>query len=587
MKNFKISLQIAIRAGGLLFAARIVLLLLTAVSAYIPIFVWREVINHIQDGGVGTLFDIIGLIVVYGILLFVNKLILVADKIVEFHYEDRITKYLDDLLVNQVADAKISLFDDAKLGNALSNSFRVLFSFRMITTTCFILLKNVVLLGIAFVLLTSLNWLLIFPVVLFTLPTIILNNKINKNEYELGKHESEYTRVEEYINDLFYGESRKEILIFDICDLLMTKKRNAWQKFYKYKKGHHTKNILFDLTSGVFVAIIEAIIYLYSVGKILAKKLLIGDMVYYVQVIAQFTSALSELMDNISYFRIQAQQIGDVFSFTEMSLEKEETGSVMIDRIDTIEFKNVTFKYPSNEKVVLDDCSFVIDAREKNAFVGLNGSGKTTIVSLILKLYTPDSGKIMINGIDLNNLDLINYRKKLSIMFQNATRYSMTALENIILSDIYSPVTDERVQFACKMSQTDDIIKEWDKGLDTSLTNRFDSEGKELSGGQWQRFSLARAFYRTTDLVLLDEPSASLDPLAEYRIFKDFYNLLKNSGAIMISHRLSNITMADKIFVLSKGKIVEQGTHDMLLKRKGIYSELYTIQASKYDDIYQ
>ena len=247
MKNFKISLQIAIRAGGLLFAARIVLLLLTAVSAYIPIFVWREVINHIQDGGVGTLFDIIGLIVVYGILLFVNKLILVADKIVEFYYEDRITKYLDDLLVNQVADAKISLFDDAKLGNALSNSFRVLFSFRMITTTCFILLKNVVLLGIAFVLLTSLNWLLIFPVVLFTLPTIILNNKINKNEYELGKHESEYTRVEEYINDLFYGESRKEILIFDICDLLMTKKRNAWQKFYKYKKGHHTKNILFAL----------------------------------------------------------------------------------------------------------------------------------------------------------------------------------------------------------------------------------------------------------------------------------------------------------------------------------------------------
>lgn len=120
----------------------------------------------------------------------------------------------------------------------------------------------------------------------------------------------------------------------------------------------------------MFVAIIEAIIYLYSVGKILAKKLLIGDMVYYVQVIAQFTSALSELMDNISYFRIQAQQIGDVFSFTEMSLEKEETGSIMIDRIYTIEFKNVIFKYPGSDKVVLDDCSFVIDAREKMRLLG-------------------------------------------------------------------------------------------------------------------------------------------------------------------------------------------------------------------------
>lgn len=587
MKNFKISLQIAIKAGGLLFAARMILLLLTTISAYIPIFVWRELLNRIQEGSIDTLYDIMGLIVVYGVLLFANKLILVSDKIVSFYYEDRISKYLDDLLVNQVADAKMFFFDDAKLGDALSNSFRVLFSFQLITTACFTILKNAVLLGIAFVLLTSLNWLLIFPVVLFTLPTIMLNNKRNKNEYELGKHESEYTRVEEYINDLFYGESRKEILIFGISNLFIERKKYAWQKFYKFKKEHHTKNIFFDLISGLFIVIIEATVYLYSVGKVLAKKLLIGDMVYYVQVIAQFTSALSELTESISNFRIQAQQIEDVSSFIDMRLEKEETGSIMIDRIDTIEFQKVTFKYPISDKVVLDDCSFIINAREKNAFVGLNGSGKTTIVSLILKLYTPDSGKIMINGIDLNDLDLTNYRKKLSIMFQDATRYSMTALENITLSDIYSPVTDERVKFACSMSKTDDIIKEWDRGLDTSLTNRFDSNGKELSGGQWQRFSLARAFYKSTDFVLLDEPSASLDPLAEYRIFKDFYNLLKNSGAIMISHRLSNITMADRIFVLSEGKIVEQGTHDMLIKRNGIYSELYTVQASKYDDISQ
>ena len=583
MKNFKYSLRLAVKAGGAMFTAKIVLLFLSAISAYLPIFVWRELINTIQDGRDHDLYDLIGLLVFYGILLFVNKLIIAADKIVSFYYDDNISKYLDDMMINQIADAKIGFFDDAKLSDALSNSFRVLFSFQLITTACFSILRSAVLLGIAFVLLTRLNWLLIFPVILFTLPTIIFNNKVNKNEYALGKHESEYSRVEEYINNLFYGESRKEILIFNISDLFLTKKKTAWQKYYQYKKEYHTKNIMFESAAGFFIVIIEAIVYIYSIGKVLSKKLLIGDICYYVQVISQFSTALSALTESIYNFRIHAQQIEDVFSFIEMSLEKEETGSKKIDSIDTIEFENVTFKYPNSDKVVLDNCSFKINAREKNAFVGINGSGKSTIVNLILKLYTPESGSILINGIDINELDLLNYRNKLSIMFQNSTRYSMSALDNIILSDVYSPLSEARLQFAGKMSQIDDIIRGWDKGYETSLTNRFDGEGKELSGGQWQRFSLARAFYRTSNFVLLDEPSASLDPLAEYKIFQDFYKLIKNSGAIMISHRLSNITMADKIFVLQDGKIVEQGTHEMLLNKNGIYSKLYTIQANKYN----
>jgi ATP-binding cassette, subfamily B, bacterial len=246
-----------------------------------------------------------------------------------------------------------------------------------------------------------------------------------------------------------------------------------------------------------------------------------------------------------------------------------------------VSFKGVSFSYPNSSREALAEVDLALAPGQVIALVGANGSGKTTLVKLLCELYYPTNGQITVDGIDMRQIDPVAWRRRISVVFQDYVHYHLTARENIWLGNIDQPLEPEAVELAARQSGADQVIQGLPQGYDTYLGTWFE-DGKEISGGEWQKIALARAFLRDAQIIVLDEPTSSLDPLAEEEVFRQFRQLLHGKSAILISHRFSTVQMADFIYVLEQGRILEKGTHAELLARNGRYAEFYQVQAAHY-----
>lgn len=241
----------------------------------------------------------------------------------------------------------------------------------------------------------------------------------------------------------------------------------------------------------------------------------------------------------------------------------------------------LSFTYPGTNKEVLSNISFQLPKGSVTAFVGENGAGKSSLIKLLCRLYLPDKGQILVDGIDLSHVHPDEWRKKISAVFQDYIHYQLSVLENIWIADTHHEPSPTRLDEAAHKSGADKVIQSFPRGYETML-GRFFSQGAELSIGQWQKIALARAFYREAEIVILDEPASSLDALAEAEIFSRFQRIIEGKTAILISHRFSTIMMADNIYVLKEGKIIEEGNHHQLLSKDGLYSEMFHAQVKMY-----
>jgi ATP-binding cassette subfamily B protein len=246
-----------------------------------------------------------------------------------------------------------------------------------------------------------------------------------------------------------------------------------------------------------------------------------------------------------------------------------------------VEFRHVSFKYSGQEQWALRDVNLTIRPGEKIALVGLNGAGKTTLIKLLTRLYDPTEGQILLDGIDLREYDLTSLRKQIGVIFQDFMRYHLTAGENIGFGQVEALEDRPRIVGAAQKSGADPLIARMPDGYDTTL-GRWFSRGRDLSGGEWQKIALGRAFMRDCELLVLDEPTAALDAENELRVFQQFRTLIADKTAVLISHRFSTVRMADRIFVIENGTISEQGTHAELLAGGGTYARLFTLQAESY-----
>jgi ATP-binding cassette, subfamily B, bacterial len=324
--------------------------------------------------------------------------------------------------------------------------------------------------------------------------------------------------------------------------------------------------------------------YVFVIWRTVEGMLSIGSLTFLAGAIQQASSNIEQIFSTLAAIGDQALFLTDLLAFFEMKPTiRSKPNALPIPRPIRrgIEFRNVSFSYPGNSRLVLDRIDFTLHTGERLALIGENGQGKTTIVKLITRLYDPTGGEILLDGIDLREYELEDLHREIGVIFQDFMRYEMTARENIAVGRIEELKNTELITSAANKSMADQTIGRLPLGYDQMLGRRFES-GVDISGGEWQKVALARAYLRDAQLLILDEPTASLDARSEFEVFHRFSELTAGKMALFISHRFSTVRSADRILVLENGKITEEGTHDQLASLGGRYAEMFEMQASSY-----
>ena len=324
--------------------------------------------------------------------------------------------------------------------------------------------------------------------------------------------------------------------------------------------------------------------YVYLVFQALAGTITIGTLTFLAGSIAGANAEMRGLFSLFSTISEHSLFLTDLVHFLKVRPRMENRPAAVPPPRpirDAIEFRNVSFAYPGSDRLIIDKLNFRIGAGEKIALVGENGEGKTTLVKLLARLYDPSEGTILIDGVDLRDFRVDELRREIGILFQDFARYDMTVRNNIGFGRVERMDDDTAIWTAARRSRVDEIVKKMPSGLEQMLGNRFHG-GMDLSGGQWQRIALARTYLRDAQIIVLDEPTSALDALAEAEVLEDYHDLTRDRTSILISHRFTTVRMADRIVVLSKGRISEEGKHDELVADGGVYSRLYETQAATY-----
>jgi ATP-binding cassette subfamily B protein len=379
-------------------------------------------------------------------------------------------------------------------------------------------------------------------------------------------------------------QSAKEVKIFGLGGYLTDRARDLFDRFYRENKALALKRAATGTalnllpTAGYYGA------YAYVLMRTLSGALSVGDLTFLAAAFSRSRNQMESLFSAFTSISEQALYLQDLFEFFEMRpaiLSKPDSLPAPRPIRTGFVFENVTFRYPGNDRPALEDVSFRLEPGQRIALIGENGAGKTTLVKLLARLYDPTEGRILLDGRDLRDYDVGDLRREISVIFQDYMRYDMLARENIGLGRIEALADGARIEGAARKGLADSVVARLAKGYDQMLGRRFEG-GVDLSAGQWQKLALARAYMRDAQLIILDEPTATLDARAEYEVFLRFSDLTSGRMAVIISHRFSTVRMADRILVLENGRIREQGTHGQLVALGGKYAELFELQAAGY-----
>ena len=379
-------------------------------------------------------------------------------------------------------------------------------------------------------------------------------------------------------------EAAKELKLFSLKDFLTERFTRLSDQIYVEDIGLARRR----LAAGAFLSVISTgayyAAYVVVILRTIARTISIGSFYLLVSAIQQASSNIQQIFSTLSSIADQALFLTDLLAFFEMQPTiRSKPNALPAPRpiMRGFEFRNVSFRYPGNSRLILDGLNFHLHPGERIALVGQNGEGKTTIVKLMTRLYDPVEGQILLDGMDLRDYNLEELHREIGVIFQDFMRYEMTAGENIAVGQIEQLHNLQLLQIAADKSMADQVIGKLPLKYDQMLGRRFEG-GVDLSGGEWQKVALARAYLRDAQVLILDEPTAALDARSEYEVFRRFAELTAGKTALFISHRFSTVRMADRIVVLENGNIAEDGTHETLSSLGGRYAEMFELQAASY-----
>jgi len=418
---------------------------------------------------------------------------------------------------------------------------------------------------------------------LLLVPYMLYNKKHTEKRLRMEKEQVRDNRKMEYYRDVFFNNDVQfEVKLHNTGDYFIAKYKDLWKKLYRINKAEDIKHSVLNTLITIVNVSSEFLVLTMSAFDVFGGIIGIGDLQYNLSMVTRLREQAGLLTQKINHFLNDNAKLLELQEFMDMEPKTEKSGTLKPSNNPKIEFCNVSFRYPNSEEYVLKNCSFAIEPHEKIGLIGLNGAGKSTIIKLMFRFYDPEEGCIKLDGVDIREYDVYAVRKIFGVLFQDYVTYCLPLREIIALSDFGERFNEEKLKKACDISGASDVIKDWEDGFDSVLGRNYADNGKDLSGGQWQLVGLARAYFKDSEYMILDEPSAALDPISEDRIFEKLYRLSEGKSSVTISHRLSNTTLADKILVIGDGHIVEQGSHFELLKQNGKYAELFRLQASKY-----
>ena len=523
--------------------------------------------------------------------MFLNTVMANINNMITTLAGEAITKHIKIKLMNKAKTVDVASFDMPDFYERLENANReagmrpitILRSTFTLVSRIISMLTYIVLLAGIITKLPRISYLFFVLFVVFSGVSAGVSFHFKKKHHHYMFRRSKDRRQMNYYSDMMVNKDMvKEVRLFDLSDLLIGRYRDVFTSYFKgirdlvIKEGswHITLNLTTTLMNGVLFYLIAT-----NVGQI-------EQYTAYTGALNAISAGLTAVIANTASIYEGSLFIENMILFMrEKQTVKPLTQTPLLPQSGighTIELKNVSFRYPGSDHDVLKNLNFTFKAGDTTVLVGLNGAGKTTLIKLITRLYDPTEGIILLDGRDIREYDLGALYRLYGIIFQDFGKYAENVHNNIMFGQIDLPPDQQKIKDAAVASGADQFIRKLPLGYQTPLTRFFEESGIELSIGQWQKLSIARAFYSEADILILDEPTASLDPMAEQEIYQQFDKLRKDKTSFFVSHRLSSATTADVILVLENGEIVESGSHAELMAKGGKYHELFSTQAARY-----
>ena len=500
-------------------------------------------------------------------------------------FADQFTRHVSILVMEHASTLDLSTYEDPAFYDKLERA-RVQATDRiaMIQATGTMLQQTVVVVTLSVGILVFSPWLLLV-MVLCLVPAFLGESHFAFLGYSLNFSQTPVRRELDYLRVLGASkDSAKELKLFGLHSFLVGRYSDLSNRIYDENVSLARRRLGVGTVFALFSTVGYYGAYAYVIYCTLRGEITWGELTFLAGAIAAASTNIQNIFATFSSIADQALFLTDLLAFLAVRPRVRNTpGALPAPRpiCGGFEFRQVCFSYPGNSRAVLDHLNFRLEPGERVALIGENGQGKTTLVKLITRLYDPSSGQILLDGVDLRDYDLDELHHEIAVIFQDYMRYEMTAADNIATGRIEQRHRLEELRQAACKSMADAVIARLPGGYGQMLGRRFDG-GVDLSGGEWQKVALARAYLRDAQMLILDEPTASLDARSEHQVFQRFTDLTEGKMALLISHRFSTVRMADRIVVLESGGIVEEGNHSYLVSLGGRYSEMFELQAANY-----
>lgn len=583
-KSVKYSIKLFYRSSGLLFVLYFILNLLCRTIPLLTIYTMQHIINSLTAIQL-SLYNGLFYMIVYILLIILSHALNSAESItIDYIFQKACLQY--DLEVSkQMVNLPISFVDTSHGRNIIddvreSQALAVNVANRLIQ-----IVSSFYTFCVAVVSLIAFNLWFTLAFIALTVPGVIINNIYDKkaDEFQI-KAAPDVRKFYYYRWMLTDAWPAQDVRMYDLTDPIKARYNEEKNTYYTARKRLDRKRFYSVTLIGLITQMSNIAFIIFVIVKAINKEITIGDVTLYVGMAASATTAFQTAFSlAVDSYTIAVQRMERVFEFFDIKSPDSSGSKRVLNQFESLVFDNVYFRYPFTNKFILSGVSFSLNKGDKLSIVGINGSGKSTIIKLMLGLYEIESGQILVNGYPISEYNIKDIRKLFSVLFQNFVQYPLTLRENVALSEFDKFEKDEDIVEALKKSDVFyDIQHKLENGLDSYMTRQFDDKGIELSKGQWQKIALSRTYFKDAQIIIFDEPSAALDAEAEDSMFKKFGAISDGKTSIMISHRISSARISNKIIVLDGGKIIEEGTHDELISLGGLYARLYNLQYEKY-----